>query len=83
MRTSGSYCAWTADTDPSKQVGLVLAGIHPTGIVKHLADLDNATEQLVSGGPDIRDDQIQALCGAGRAATTFLPKMIDAIQCLS
>jgi len=34
--------------------------------VEHLADLDAATEQLVAGGHDVRDDQVQALGGAGR-----------------
>jgi hypothetical protein len=34
--------------------------------VEHLADLDAATEQLVAGGLDVGDDQVQPLAGAGR-----------------
>ena len=34
--------------------------------MEHLADLDAATEQLVAGGLDVGDDQVQALGGAGR-----------------
>ena len=37
----------------------------PAGVVEHLADLDSATEQLVAGGLDVGDDQVQALGGAG------------------
>ena len=55
----------TADPEPPKQVGLVRAGVHAAGVVEHLADLDAATEQLVAGGLDVGDDQVQALGGAG------------------
>jgi hypothetical protein len=33
--------------------------------VQHLADLDAATEQLVAGGLDVGDNQVQPLGGAG------------------
>ena len=55
----------TADPEPPKQVGLVRASVHAVGVVEHLADLDAATEQLVAGGLDVGDDQVQALGGAG------------------
>ena len=55
----------TADPEPPKQVGLVRASVHAGGVVEHLADLDAATEQLVAGGLDIGDDQVQALGRAG------------------
>ena len=35
-------------------------------VVEHLADLDAAIEQLLAGGFDVGDDQVQALGGAGR-----------------
>src|SRR5260370_28674021 len=54
----------TADPAPPKQVGLVWASVHAAGIVEHIADLDAATEQLVSGGRDVGDAQVQALGGA-------------------
>src|SRR5712692_7761245 len=53
-----------ADPDPPKQVGLVRASVHAAGIVEHLADLDAATEQLLAGGLDVGDDQVQSLGGA-------------------
>jgi hypothetical protein len=55
----------TADPEPPKQVGLVGAGVHAAGVVENLADLDAASEQLVAGGGDVGDDQVQALGGAG------------------
>ena len=55
----------TADPEPPKQVGLVRASVHAAGVVEHLADLDAAIEQLVAGGLDVGDDQVQALGGAG------------------
>src|SRR5215472_5268376 len=55
----------TADPDPPKQVGRIRAGIHASGTVEHFADGDAATEQLVAGGLDVGDDQVQALGGAG------------------
>src|SRR5271155_3922190 len=54
----------TADAEPPKQVGLVRASVHAL-VVEHLADLDAATEELVAGGGDVGDDQVQALGGAG------------------
>ena len=56
----------TVDPDPPKQVGLVRASVHAAGAVEHLADLNAATEQFVAGSLDVRDDQVQALGGAGR-----------------
>src|SRR3984893_17487154 len=55
----------TANPEPPKQVGLVRAGVHPTGVVEHLADRDTAAKQLFAGGLDVGDDQVQALGGAG------------------
>ena len=49
----------TADPEPPKQVGLVRASVHAAGVVEHLADLDAASEQLVAGGCDVGDDQVQ------------------------
>src|SRR5882672_397129 len=46
----------TADPDPSKQVGLVRARVHASGVVEHFADLDAAIEQLFAGGLDVGDD---------------------------
>src|SRR3984893_15985727 len=55
----------TANPAPPKQVGLVRASVHAAGVVERLADLDAATEQLLAGGRDVGDDQVQALGGAG------------------
>src|SRR5580704_18602878 len=55
----------TGDPEPPKQVGLVRAGVHAAGVVENLADLDAASEQLVAGGGDVGDYQVQALGGAG------------------
>src|SRR5207248_640119 len=55
----------TGDPEAAKQVGLVRASVHAAGVVEHPADLDAATEQLVAGGGDVGDDQVQALGGAG------------------
>ena len=55
----------TADPEPPKQVGLIRAGVHAAAVVENLADLDPATQQLVAGGSDVGDDQVQALGGAG------------------
>src|SRR5882724_11916521 len=55
----------TANPDPPKQIGLVRADVRVAGAVEHLADLDAATEQLVAGGLDVGDDQVQSLGGAG------------------
>ena len=40
--------------------------MHVAGVVEGLADLDAASEQLLAGGLDVGDDQIEALRGAGR-----------------
>src|SRR6266446_6198178 len=61
----------TADPNSPKQVGLVRAAVH-TVAVEHLADLDAATEQLGAGSLDVRDDQVQALSGAGRRRSDVL-----------
>src|SRR5207302_10765799 len=62
----------TADPDPTKQVGLVWAGMHVARIVEYLADLNAATEKLITRRRDVRDDQIQALRGAGCCARNVL-----------
>ena len=67
----------TADPEPPKQVGLVLTGVNPAGVVENLADLDAAGEQLVAGGSDVGDDQVQSLGEPGAEAVTFLPKMTE------
>ena len=67
----------TADPEPPEQIGLVRAGIHAAGVVEHLADLDAAAEQLVAGGLDVGNDQVQSLAEPGAAAVTFLPKMTE------
>jgi hypothetical protein len=38
--------------------------VNVAGVVKHLANLDTATKQLVTGCLDVGDDQVQALGGA-------------------
>ena len=55
----------TVDPDPPKQVGLVRTGVGVGGAMKHFADLNAATEQILAGGLDVIDDQIQALGRAG------------------
>src|SRR5215510_11904529 len=55
----------TANPEAPKQVRLVRTSIHTAGVMEHLADLDAATKQLFAGGLDVRDDQVQALGGAG------------------
>src|SRR5271154_5991621 len=54
-----------ADPFPAKEVGLVRTGVHVSGAVEDLADLDAATEQIRAGGHDVGDDQVEALSGAG------------------
>ena len=56
----------TADPEPPEQVRFVRADMLAGGVMEHLADLDAATEQLVTGGGDVGDDQVQALSGARR-----------------
>src|SRR4029077_5316727 len=56
----------TADPLPAKQIGFVRAVIHAAGVVERLADLDAASKQILAGGLDVGDDQVQALGGAGR-----------------
>jgi hypothetical protein len=51
----------TADPTPPEQVGLVRAVVYAGRVVKHLADLNSATQELVAGGLDVRDDQVGAL----------------------
>ncbi len=55
-----------ADAAPSEQVRLVRAGAHVALVVEHLTDRDATGEQLLAGGLDVGDDQIQALGGTGR-----------------
>src|SRR5258705_437126 len=54
----------TANPEPSKEVRLIPAGVHAF-VVEHLTNLDAATEQLLTSGPEVGDDQVQALRGAG------------------
>src|SRR4029077_15880853 len=56
----------TADPLPAKQIGFVRAVIHAAGVVERLADLDAASKQILAGGLDVGDDQVQALGRAGR-----------------
>ena len=51
----------TIDPLPSKQIGLVRAGVYAADIVEHFADLDTAREQFFAGGLYVGDDQVQAL----------------------
>src|SRR5690348_14847529 len=53
----------TADAEPSKQVGLVRTNVHVTRAVEHFADLNAATQETVSSGFDVSDDEIKALSG--------------------
>src|SRR5438105_15250864 len=55
----------TAYASPSKQVGLVRAGIYAAGSVEYLADVDAAIQQMIAGRLDVGDDQVQAAHGAG------------------
>jgi hypothetical protein len=66
-QTSGSCRARirTAGPTPPEEIGLVRAGVHAVA-VEHLAHLDAATAELVAGGRDVGDDQVQALSGARR-----------------
>ena len=61
-----------ADAVPTKEVGLVGAGIHVGGTVEDLADLDAMGEQFVAGCFDVGNDQVQALGGAGRCGGDVL-----------
>src|SRR5262245_60989602 len=56
----------STDTDSPEQVGFVRTSEHVAGAVEHLADLDPAAKQLVAGGFDVGDNQIQSLGGARR-----------------
>src|SRR5690348_14176961 len=56
----------TADSDFSKQVGLVGACEDVVAAMEHFAYLDAAIEQVFAGGFDVGDDQVQALGGARR-----------------
>jgi hypothetical protein len=51
----------TAYPAPPKQVGFVRAVVRAGRVVEHLADLNSTTEELVAGGLDIGDDQVEAL----------------------
>ncbi len=55
----------TVDPDPPKQIGLVRTGVDVAGAVEHFADLNAVAEQILAGGLDVIDDQIQALGRAG------------------
>src|SRR5260221_7005739 len=55
----------TVDPFAPKQVRLVRAGVLAAGTVEHLADLEAAIEQLRAGRLEGRDNQVQALGGAG------------------
>src|SRR6476659_7668256 len=63
----------TANPEAPKQVWLIGASVLVAGM-KHLADLDAPTEQLVTGALDIGCDQVKALGGAGRRRGHVLPK---------
>ena len=64
----------TADPQPPKQVGLVLASVHVAASVEYLADLDAAAAQFLAGGIDVGDDEVQALSGAGCRGGDVLAK---------
>src|SRR6185312_9169495 len=55
-----------AQPDPSEQIGLVRANVHVAAGVERLTDRNAAAEQLVAGGLDVGDDEVEALRGAGR-----------------
>src|SRR5580704_14339357 len=55
----------TANPASPKEVRLVRTGVNAVGVVEHFADLYAATDQLVASSPDVRDNQVQSLCGAG------------------
>src|SRR5580693_3951866 len=55
-----------ADPTPPKQIGLVPTGVHAAGVVERLAHLHAASKQIVAGGLDVGDDQVQSLGAAGR-----------------
>ena len=55
----------TANPEAPKKVGLVRTSVNDVGLVKYLADLDTATEQVLADGLDVGDDQVKALGGAG------------------
>src|SRR5580704_2172283 len=59
--------------DPPEKVGLVRARVHAV-IVKHFADRNAAIEQRFAGGLEVRDDQVQALRGAGSRNADILAK---------
>src|SRR5581483_34013 len=61
----------TARPKAPKQVGLVRASMH-VAAVKYFADFDAATEQVLSGGFNIRDGQVQALGRARRCCGDIL-----------
>ena len=54
----------TVDPYLTKDVGLVRTSVHAAA-VEQLADLDAASKQIVAGGFDVGNDQIQTLGGAG------------------
>src|ERR1051326_6181055 len=62
----------TADSQPSKQIGLVLADIYAAGIVECLAHLDAAREQILAGSFDVGNDQVQPLRRARRSRGDIL-----------
>src|SRR5580658_8726146 len=63
---------WTVDSNPPKQVGLVRASIGIAGAVERLANLNAATDEIIAGGLDIRDDQIKSLSRAGSRCGNIL-----------
>src|SRR6266478_3185655 len=63
-----------ADAAPPKQIGLIRAGVHVAAAMENLADLDAASKQLVAGGLDVGNDQVQSLGGAGCRGGDVLAK---------
>ncbi len=55
-----------ADPPPPEQVRLIRPGIDAARVMEYLADLDAETPQLLTGGRDVGDDKVEALCRAGR-----------------
>src|SRR5215469_6280028 len=64
----------TVHSDTPEQVGFVRTGVHAVGAVEHLADFHTPGKQLVTGGLDVGDAQVQALCGARRGPGDVLAK---------
>src|SRR5690242_15761777 len=60
------FCIPAAHPKRPKQVGLVPAGVHASGIVEHLADRDAVTKQFGARSLNVENDQVHALRRAGR-----------------